>query len=59
MIEAGLRYHPKLATDLLGVILEEEIPGLLEAVESKVIDKNSIASDADTNSRIVHIPGVC
>ena len=58
LIEANQGHHPKLATDFPRVILEEDIPGPVAAVETKIIDPNAIAAAATANSGITNTTGL-
>ena len=50
--------HPELSADFPGVLLEEDIPDNVAAVDTETLEPNSIAASADANSGIKNTTGV-
>ena len=46
--------HPEFANYFQGVLLEEDIPGSVTAVETKILDPNTIAAATSGNSCITN-----
>ena len=58
LLEPDHGIHPELATEFPGVLLEEEIPGPVAAVEAEILYPNAIDAAAAANSGIVNTTGV-
>ena len=50
--------HPELAADSPGLILEEDVPGPVSSMETKILDPNVISAAAATNSGITNTTGL-
>ena len=50
--------HPELAAELPRVLLEEDIPGPVAAMEIEILDPNIIAAAAAANSGIKNTTGL-
>ena len=49
--------HPELDTELPVVLLEDDTPGPVSAVETKTLDPNAIATASSDNSGIINTKG--